>query len=238
MNPESIDVTVVFLGKFSPAHTLLTELRKTKSLGTADLAEAYVKTVVDGQVAEVRFPWGALVVGADRLQVSTQQVPYIRASDLILKYVREIEPTARARALGINVRCIYRFLDGGDRDAVGVRLVPPLAWGSWGKEIEDSLNLPVTDASHGGMRTAVMRQGRPGKREGGWFDAKVQATGSPDSPLEVTIETNDHYEFPETLNPPPSIDDMSARLVGRLENEFDISVLRSLNIANGIVTGK
>ena len=236
MNPESTVVTIVLVGKFDPNLFRLEKLVECQALSEADSqASSYVALLPD-QVVEIAMPWGKLTALSERVSIEVAQVPFIRGADLALKCMREIAPSSLVRMFGINVTSIYQLPSIDARDALGTRLVPPTSWGAWGVQVKDSLKLGGT--KHGGMTLAVLRQGVPDDREGGWLDARVEPSRLFQNTA-VQIGMNDHYEVPSVSEGGQTFSEkaLSKKLLDRLESAFDLSVERSARVANEIVLG-
>lgn len=240
MKPNSTVVSVVLVGSFSPAKFMLPSLQGANALSASDLASAAYEMLVRDQVVHISLPWGSVQVIQDRLTVDVFQAPYVRASDLILKCLKEVAAGAIVRQMGINLRSEYMYLDAVGRDVLGRRLLPAAAWGPWGQEVAESQNLPATSPMHGGLACAILRQHKPpiGGVEG-HIDARVDSLLPTTAGWGVSILINDHYELLEASNGGRHSSDLiaTATLLDVFERSFDESVSRSMKIANGIVEG-
>jgi hypothetical protein len=237
MTPFSVEASVVMVGKFSPSGRILAELSRVGALPQAELEAAEVLALLHQQFAEVSFAWGRVLVANDRLQVEAKQVPMVRALDLMAKYVREIEPTATARMAGVNTTVLYRYTSAADRNDLARRMINFAGWGSWGKDILKSLDDGDPGKSRSGMTGATIRMGDLTDREAGWIDARVEPGASHASGFDVLVRVNDHFQLDPEKHPARSDAVGTTVLLEQLEKVFDSSVIRALDISNGVIAG-
>lgn len=231
MKPGTSSVSAVLVGRFAPDDFSIDALAQCKAVAAGDLDAARYEAFLKGQVSSVRFPWGKLAVTGEKLICEVKEAPYIRAADLALKCLREVSLTGTVRLLGINYVAHFEIADDSKRDEIGRRLMPPANWGSWGADVEESFRYPATDSRHGGMITAVMRQGVPDDRPGGHMDVRVEPALR-GSVMGVLVSVNDHYEVP-----PKSLSErtITSMLLDCLELNFDRSIDRSMSVAEELM---
>ena len=234
MKLDSSTLSLVLVGKFSPGDFSIESFVKTHSIGDEDAAQARYEAFVRDQVCDIRFHWGKFAVVDQKLVIEVNEAPYIRASDLALKCLRELSQGAVVRQMGINYQAFFAA-NSEERDAVGRRLVPPKNWGMWGNQVAESLNFGISDPRHGGMTAAALRQGKPDDRPAGHIDARVEPANR-DSVWGVLVSINDHYEMPKGRDG-KLVPDRTATgtLLDALEEAFDKSVARSIEIARQIM---
>lgn len=238
MSPSAVEASVVVVGKFAPSNRIVADLARVEALPKGELEAAEVVALLHHQFAEVNFSWGRLMVTRDRLQVDARQAPYVRAADLVAKYIREIEPTSSARAAGINTTTHYMFLDAAKRNALASSILNFPAWGDWGRDVLASLDSAADGVSTSGVTGVVVRQGgRHSDREAGYIDTRVEPGPPSPNGFEVLIRINDHFELDNTIEPPRSDAVRTTLVIEQVEKCFDASVARSLGIADGIVGG-
>ncbi len=229
----------MLVGNFPPSRFTIDVLRDAKALGPQDLNSASYLSLLPDQLTEIKFSsWGRLLVVNESLTVDISEAPYIRATDFILKCLREIAAVSSVKMMGINVKCTYLFPVPSERDRVGVRLAPPLNWGDWGRKVSESISLPITDARHGGLISATMRQANPDARDSGHIDVRVDGIASNDSgaaPLGVQISVNDHYELKSDSEMTDRV--RTVKLLDILESHFDGSISNSMKICQNVISG-
>ena len=239
-NLDTARVSVVLLGTFSPSALDLPLLHDAKAIGNDDFAATKYVALAPDQVVQLSLPWGTFQVAKDRLIVEAAQAPYVRAADLILRCARELDPTCLVTMMGINVRVTLVYQTKAERDALGVRLVPPSAWGSWGKGVRPNIAEGNRDELYGGMTMAVMRATKDDEF-GGWIDARVEPAYVDKRGFGVIISTNDHYPTPTLLEgrlqARAAAKVASETLLTVLEEKFDESVHRSMEIVESIASG-
>lgn len=238
MKPATTSVTVVFVGQFAPASLLLPSLVEHKAIGKIDAEQSSYEALLRDEIVDLKLPWGRLICLRDRLTLETSLAPYVRIIDLAAKCIREVAGGSLVTKVGINVTCQYGYTSMQDRDALGQRLVPLSAWGSWGEAVRSTLgsNSPKV---HGGLLRATVRQPREDPMLGGHFDLLVEAAGSKDGFFNVLFRSNDHFEPSEGS---PQLEGFSARMISEMltaaaEVRFDTSVKNSLSIIDSVVNG-
>jgi hypothetical protein len=240
MKPDSSVVSVVLVGAFVPSKFVLPALAEAEVLSSSDLASAHYEMLVRDQAVHIILPWGSVQVVQERFTIEVAQAPYVRAADLILKCMREVATGSVVRQMGINLKSEYVYLDPADRDLLGRRLMPAAAWGSWGKDVAKSQELPATSLMHGGLACAVLRQQK--KEAGGvegHVDARVDAARPTNAGWGVFISINDHYQASVSATGAYKASDAvaTATLLDTFSDAFDGSVARSMTIADGIIAG-
>ena len=125
----------------------------------------------------------------------------MKICDLVQKTLRELMPHATLTFMGINRIYSIKFDSASERDALGVRLVPPANWGMWGRQIREKIDA-ASDLKHGGMTSAAMREHPIPGRPGGWRDVTITPdfASSPAAPAAI-ISLNDHFQVDETEIP-------------------------------------
>ena len=224
IEPEISGVDVVVVGDFNPAiftpawfvlHDLL----------PGDVADNAQVQVIHPQITEFTADFLHLQVTTEHLSAETSQAPHVRVCDLVARMFRERLPHTPLKALGINRRIHFRVRSLAERDRIGRTLAPVEPWGAWGS----TLGL---DGEHGGMTSLTMSQiDPPGRAPGGRINVTVEPSNRIDDPrLGVYVGINDHYPIGET-NP-----GTSERLVGVLEENFDVSLRRSEAIIDHVMS--
>lgn len=236
----NVTCSVVFVGRFNPSDFTVDAFERVKAFAANDLKEVHYERLLPEQLLTVQFgDWARLEIVPERFIFDVYKAPHIRAADVAYKAVREIAPKSIVRSMGINVIAEYKFNDLADRDNLGLRLVPAAAWGDWGKQVAESITkYPSTDPRHGGALTATLREQQPGGRVNGHLDVKIETFDRFGSVFGVRLIANDHYGTPvDKANEPQPEAAAAAILLEQLEEEFDASIKRSLDIFDGILNG-
>lgn len=240
MKPDSSVVSIVLVGTFAPSKFLLPALAESDVLSSGDIENANYEMLLKDQAVQIMFPWGSMSVLQDRFTIEVAQAPYVRAADLLLKCAREVATGSVVRQMGINLKADYIYQDPAARDILGRRLMPASAWGAWGKEVEKSQDLPAASLMHGGLACAVLRQQKE-EANGveGYVDARVDAARPTNAGWGVFVSVNDHYQASVSSIGGYKMSDAvaTAALLDVLQDSFDGSVARSIEIANGIIAG-
>jgi hypothetical protein len=239
---DSSRTEVVFVGAFKPDEVLPEALAKSKTITIKEAGAVKFKSLLQGQIVEFDLDGLTVQVVPQRLVVHTTQVPYIRAADLALKIMREASPSATVTMFGINREYQYRFGSAADRDKLGIRLAPPLAWGDpFGKLIDEEQRSHTEDAEQrSGVFSVTMRKMNLADREHGWLDLGVSATGVDKENVGVQVRANDHYQChpkhdPETLSSDYHTASRTTRLLETFTKNFDDSIKRSDLCVEGLM---
>jgi hypothetical protein len=239
---ESSNVGITLVGRFAPDEVLPQKLAESGVLSEAEARSAIFKNLVAGQVVEFSLNWGSILAVEQRLAIQTLTVPYVRIADVALKILREAQKQPIVTMFGINREYTYRYPSVAERDALGVALSPPSAWGPWGEGIAASMpETRSTLAKHGGLMTVTMRQADLDDREAGWIDVSVSAgPGDDERGWGFIIRINDHYQSSDKYDPQQlSMDghqgSRTTRLLDALVANFDHSILRADGIVNGLL---
>ena len=224
IEPQISGVGVVLLGSFNPAIFTpawfsLHEILPKSAADNADLQVAH------GQLVVFSTEWLQLQVTPDRFQATTQQGPYVRVRDLVVRVFREHLFHTPVKAIGINRDIHFRAASPAARDRVGRRLAPVEPW----REIAEMLELGGEDE---GMTSLTMRGSRPdGRLPGGQINVTVEPSVRIDEGRSgIYVHVNDHYAMDDTAR------DGRAKLFGFLEDGFELSIRRADDIVNHVMS--
>ena len=225
IEPEISGVSVVLLGNFNPAiftpawfalHGLLPER-------TAENAET---KIVHSGVTAFSTEWLELDVTTDRFRANTLRNPYIRVRDLLVRVFKEHLSHTPLKALGIN-RDVHFRVGQAERNKLGKLLAPVKPWGRWKNELG-------LDSDYGGMTSLTMTQYHPlGRPRGGQINVTVEPSNRIDNGRSgIYVRINDHYEI--------ASGDIAGheQLMGFLEDDFEMSIQRSNDIVDHIMSLK
>ncbi len=226
IEPEISGVSIVLVGNFNP--TTLTpawfELHGILPDGTADDAQLQVATPA---VLTFSADWLEFTAFPDRLTVSTQQGPYIRACDLVRNMFREALSYTPISVAGINRDVHFCAGSATERDRVGRMLAPLEPWGKAGEELE-------LCGEYGGMASLSMIGCRPKAKSP---EDRIRVTVEPSARIADTgrrggiyVGVNDHYAIGK--------DDVgeSKRFIESLDKRFESSIQRSDGIIEHIMS--
>ena len=158
MLPSFKSASIVVLGKFLPEKFTPEALSSEGVIPIPEANRAKYLSLLKGPagVTQFRLSWGEITVTPDRLTVSAERPPFVRACDVVRKALFESPAHTIIRAFGINLEAHF---DLGNREAVnklGRKFAPPDAWGTWGTEIENSMK-DSHSLRNGGMMLLQMR---------------------------------------------------------------------------------
>lgn len=185
-------VSVVLVGNFNPAIFSPGWFAMHDIVSKAD-AESAIVQIIHPDVCNFAVGEFVVQVDAERFTVNCAGHRHEMARDLVLGTFGTFLVHTPIRALGINREVDFDVGDFWVRDAVGERLAPKAAWGDWGPQISGPQEI---SADHGGLRSIVMRQGRPGHRYRGHIQAEVRPSARQQL-LEtgIFVSINNHYQL-------------------------------------------
>lgn len=217
------EAVLVLVGKFSPALITPGWLANYDLISLEQAKEAEV-SISHPEVSQFSFGALTLFVDSNRLQVKTNQSPFVEIGDFAAKLLAELLHSTPVWAVGINLSQHYR-VDLEARDRFGERLSPRELWGDWGK---NTFNHGADKSS--GLVSVTMRQGRDLEdRESGHIEVRIESSSVVKGSA-LNIHVNDHYSIGES----DKIFD-SLRASEIIRGGFDASIRRSEQIASGIV---
>lgn len=212
IEPEISGAGIVLRGTFNPAiftpaWFVLHELLPEAAAAHADLELAHP------QLAKFSTEWLQLEATPDRFQAVTQEGPYIRVRDLVVRVFSEYLPHTPVNVVGINRDVHFRAPSAAARDRVGERLAPSEPWGTFGESFSRG-------TAHGGMVSLTMRQNNPdGRPPGGQINVRVEpSVRVGDGRTGIYVGVNDHYQADGTT--PES----RAELIEFLADDFESSI--------------
>ena len=224
LEPEIGGVDVVVVGDFNPAiftpawfvlHGLLPE----RAADSADVE------IIHPLTTEFTFDWLHLQAMTGRLSAETSQAPHVRVRDLVARVFREHLPHTPLKALAISRHVHFRVRSMAERDRIGRTLAPVEPWGALGS------NLELAGEQCGMTSLTTSQLDPPGRVPGGRINVTVEPSNQIDDPrLGVYVGINDHYPIDETS---PGTGE---RLMGVLEENFDVSLRRSEAIIDHVMS--
>ena len=197
-------------------------------------------TLIPQRTVHFKLAWGELLVLPDRLQMITNEAPYVRICDFVVKAMTEVSAKSTVTAFGVNRENHYKFTNVDERNKLGTRLVPPSGWGKWGAAIQKSMeNEKKGTPLQGGMTLVQLREPFRDDDVMGWLD--VMAAPSTIVPNGGMLRSNHHHQLP-----PAQADDeagkdsltgseLTSHLLNQLTVRFDSSFAKTDSVFKGIL---
>ncbi len=189
IKPEISGIYVVLNARESFAPAIFTpawfELHGLLPDGTSETANLGVS---HRQVTVFETDWLNLEVNTNQFIASTNQEPFIRVRDLVLRVFRERLSQTPISALGINRDVHFKVGTAAEREHIGRQLAPLAPWGELGQELR-------LDELGAGMSSLTMSQhSRHNKTGDGQFNITIEPSRqiAADS-TGVYVRVNHHY---------------------------------------------
>lgn len=225
IDPEISGMQIVVVGQFNPAIFSPAWFAHNGLLRESVTTNAQVQ-VVHPQVTDFTADWLHLQVTDDRFAAGTQQAPYERVRDLVVRVFSECLHHTPLKSCGINRNVHFLAPDSAARDALGMTLVPFEPWGTWREKLD-------LDGRFGGMTAVRMSQLRPdGRHRGGQINVTVEPSVhvGTEGGTGVYVGVNDHFVTDEEEA------DSAGRLMNILGAEFAASKERSEAIIDHLMS--
>lgn len=223
IQPQHDDATIVLLGNFNPLIFRPGWFGKHGLIGEAEADAASIE-IIHPDLCIFKTDWFHLQVDRRRFIVSTDQKPFIRLADLVVKTFKNYLSHTPSGILGIN-RAIHFPTSGQEAlGYVGKKLAPREPWGEWGQRIDED-----DSQEHGGLRALVMEQRALDDRVCGHIQAKV----GPSDKVKygVAVDINDHYEIEDPGNATDC-----REVASIVERGFEKSMIRASGITDQLMT--
>jgi hypothetical protein len=227
IEPEISGVSIVLLGSFNPP-IFHPEWFAKYGLITDKEKEAAEIAIIHREIAMFRMDWLSINVQPARFAVETQEGPFIRLADFVVKTFRDYLYHTPISKMGINRQVHFSVESEEIRNRIGKILAPHEGWGDWGKKIDES-----PPKKRGGMNSLTMLQQNLDDRKRGFIKAKVEPYNKISDMAGIYMEINDHYEveFPEKNQD-------CEEIIMVLGSQFDYSLKRSEWIIDQIMSLK
>lgn len=221
IDPYRNGVSIVLLGAFNPAIFSPSWFRNTDIISESEFSASNIE-IQHRELSVFRLEWMDALIQLDRFKVATEQSPYIRLSDFVLKTFRDYLSHTPIYAMGINRMVEFDVGKETTRNEIGQKLAPPSSWGKWGEQIASGAK-----NNHGGMRQLIMEQRDIDDREHGYIRAEIKPSEQKSSGIRMDI--NDHFQIKtEDLTGNQEVMDF-------LSENYETSLRRSEGIINGIM---
>lgn len=225
IKPEISGIYIVLNARESFAPAILTpawfELHGLLPAGTA---EAATLGVSHRQVTVFETDWLNLEVNTNQFIASTNQEPFIRVRDLVLRVFKERLSQTPISALGINRDVHFKVGSAEEREHIGRQLAPLAPWGELGQELR-------LDDHGAGMTSLTMSQHpRHNKASDGQFNITIEPSRqiSVES-AGVYVRVNHHYAIEDAEV------DTTSHFMGLLADNFETTHRRSDKIIDHIM---
>ena len=225
IKPEISGIYVVLNAKESFAPAILTpawfELHGLLPDGTA---EAATLGVSHRQVTVFETDWLNLEVNTNQFIASTNQEPFIRVRDLVLRVFRERLSQTPISALGINRDVHFKVGTAAEREHIGRQLAPLTPWGELGHELQ------LDDRGAGLSSLTMSQHSRHNTTSDGQFNITIEPSRqvAVDS-TGVYVRVNHHYTIEEAGA------DTTLRFMELLADNFETTHRRSDKIIDHIM---
>jgi len=221
--PETGGMQIVLLGQFNPAIFTPAWFTHNKLLREG-LDESAQVQVIHPQIAAFTADWLHLQVTNDQFRAETQQAPYARLCELVVRTFSERLHHTPLTAFGINRNVHFLASDQEARARLEKVLVPLEPWGP----LQEVLGL---ESGYGGMNAVQMSHRRPeGRSEGGQINVTIQPSVLVgEGRTGVFVGVNDHFVADER-------EDSARHLMNVLAGEFGPSRIRSDEIIDHIMS--
>ena len=190
IEPELSTFAVVLVGSLNP-RIFTPDWFARNALFTAEQADAAEIEVIHSEIAIFRMEWLLIRVEQQRFIAETNEAPYVRLSDLVVRTFKEFLPHTPLGRMGINRSVHFNVGSFEARERIGNRLAPKEPWGDW-----EPLIAAGEGDEHGGLRSLVMEQRKVDDRPKGCIRAKVEpSTRIGGGRTGIYMEINDHFEL-------------------------------------------
>lgn len=217
IEPEKSGVTIVLVGSLNPK-IFSPDWFARHGLLPGDVADAAKVEVVHQEITVFRTDWFSLRVEGTRFIATTQQAPYCRLSDLLVRTFREFLPHTPIGRLGINRYVHFDVGSFENRDRIGTLLAPKGPWGEWGPLVAAG-----EGKERGGMTSLTMEQRSLDDRPKGYIRAKIEPSIEiKDRVSGIFMEVNDHFQVEDEEKVVGC-----EEIINLLEGRFDDSIMRS-----------
>jgi hypothetical protein len=242
MNPVKTSVNLVLIGQFNPDDFTPKKLSAGKVISQKAAEQASYLSLVPTQNIQFSLDWVEVLVVTNRLQIASLEAPHIRICDLALKALSDLSPNSLISQFGINVECHFDIGSSDARNALGVRLAPPLAWGSWGKAISDTINGDLKGTpEQGGVVHLQMRLPFQQNEISGWQDISIAPSKDVPSSFGVLMRSNHHFEYQGSDSKEVVLDQRgntksTTSLLRALSENFEKSIENAVTIFEEVLT--
>ena len=214
---------IVLLGQFNPPIFTPAWFAHNGLLSEGIEGSAQVQ-VIHPQIADFTADWLHVQVTNDRFLAETQQAPYRRLCELVVRMFSECLHHTPLTAFGVNRNVHFPASDAEARKRMERALAPPEPW----NPVRGTLGL---DSGHGGMNTIQVSHRRPeGRGEGGQINVTVRPSVLVgEGRTGVFVGVNDHFVADQP-------DGSTRHLMSFLKAEFSSSRKRSDEIIDHVMS--
>lgn len=244
LSAANTSVSLVLIGQFEPDRFSPQSLADAGVIGKKVAETASWVMLVPEKTLQFRIQWAEFLIMQDRLQIVSLESPYIRICDAAIKAITDLAPGSIVRQFGINVSCDYDMGNVEQRNELGRRVAPPLAWGRWGDRLLESMTGEQKGTSlQGGVINLTMREHFDSPGLISYRDVSIRPslmipqTG-------VLCHTNHHHQIklPDSDSERTEIEkkmsegSVTTLLISTLSEGFEQSVQDALSIFDDVVS--
>ena len=227
IKPEISGIYVILIAEESFTPAILTpawfELHGLLPPGTA---EAATLGVSHRQLTVFEADWLNVEVNTNQFIASTNQEPFIRVRDLVLRLFRERLSQTPISALGINRDVHFKVGSAAEREDIGRQLAPLAPWGELGQELQ------LGDLGAGVSSLTMSQHARHSPTSSGQFNITIEPSRqiAVDS-SGVYVRVNRHHAIDEGGRA-----DATAHFMEVLADNFEATHRRSDQIIDHIMS--
>lgn len=196
--PIAQSAAIVMLGNFNPKifHPSWFALN---DLTPNEVAEAAEIALVADEYSEFVIGDFHIVVDLNRLSLTTKSEPFVGLSDFTTNLLALLSHTP-IHQLGINYAIHFALENVAQRMALGRALAPTAPWRRWGESLQGA-----DPKSAGGLRSLVMEESRPPRRDQGYRRVTIEPSVRQDLGVDplvgLYLAVNDHCELGDAAKP-------------------------------------
>lgn len=216
IEPESSNVSIVLRGSFNPPIYHPEWFARHEIINETEKNSAEIK-IIHKEITVFQMEWLSIDVQPSRFAVTTQEGPFIRLADFVVKTFRDYLFHTPIHMLGINREVHFSVGSEDIRNRIGKVLAPHNGWGEWGKDIEG-----VSSEKRGGLASLTMLQQDLNDRRKGYIRTKIEPSSKVRNMVGIFMQVNDHYEVAD-----PKQNQSCEELIAIIEKNFDASIKKS-----------
>ncbi len=227
IEPEVSDASIVLVGNFNPP-IFHPEWFARNGLIRDEEKEAAEIELIHHELTLFRMEWLSVRVEPQRFIAETQEGPFIRLSDFVVRTFAEYLVYTPINKMGINRKAHFSVGDEDTRNRIGKMLAPHQPWGEWAAAIGGK-----SVKKRGGMRSLTMEQRNPDDRKKGHIQVTIEPSLQIKNETGIYMRVNDHYEVEDPVN-----NQGCEELIRLLEQRFEASIKHSEWIIDQIMALK
>jgi hypothetical protein len=151
-------VNIVLVGRFNPNSFMPNALVNENIIEQREAELASFIMLLPDECVHFTLPWLEIRVIKNQLVITSLEEPNIRILDFVMRALADADPKAVVLQLGINYTAHYDMGTIELRNQLGKKIAPAAAWGTWGDEINKSMEGKLTGTYlQGGVISMTMK---------------------------------------------------------------------------------